>query len=135
MSELRSALLDLLETDKQLKELATGGFWYDVGDERTNTKPPYVIVGKPAGTPSWAFQGNSQDWEVWLIKGVGPVKIAEAIDERCKELLTDAELTMEGRDLQYLRPMGDVNYPEVVDGERYQHVGANYRITSERRES
>lgn len=134
MTELRSALAELIEADPKIKELATGGVWYEVADEATNVKPPYVIIGKMAGTPQWTLQGNSWDWDVWLIKGVGPPKIAEEIDARCKELLTDAELTMPDREIQYLRPMGDVNYAEPVDGERYQHVGANYRITSERSE-
>lgn len=134
MTELRSALAELLEQDPKLKELATGGVWYEVADSRANVEPPYVIVGKPAGPKEWAFQGNSWDWDVWIIKGVGPVKVAEEIDERCKELLTDAELEMPGRTLQYLRPFSDINYNEVADGERYQHVGANYRITSERSE-
>lgn len=132
MTELRTALLSLLEADELLQELATGGFWYEVAGEKIDTSPPYLVVGKPTGLPEWAFQGNSWDWDTWMVKGIGPVTVAEDIDKRCKELLTDAELEMPGTTLQYLRPMGDINYSEVVAGERYQHVGANYRVTSER---
>lgn len=134
-TEIRSALADFLEADEQLMKLAKGGIWYEVAGEKDNeVDPPYVIIGKPSGVPQFAFQGDSLDWDVWMIKGVGKVKIAEAIDKRIRELLTDAELEIVGRDLKYLRPQSDINYPEVMDGERYQHVGANYRLTSERSE-
>jgi hypothetical protein len=130
-TEIRVALVDFLEEDAALKALATGGVWFDIGDDRINAAPPYVIISKPTGDPQFAFQGNEWNWDIWLVKGLGPVAVAEAMDKRCRELLTDADLMIPGRSVQMIRPISDINYPEVVDGERYQHVGAKYRITSE----
>lgn len=133
--ELRSAIADLLEADEDLMKLATSGVWYDIASERNEVKPPYVIIGQVPGTPlDFAFQGDSQDWDVWVVKGVGGIEVAERIDERCKELLTDAELEMEDRVVRYIRPFSSVKYPELADGEEYQHVGAQYRIINERSE-
>lgn len=135
MTELREALASILENDAKIKELAPSGVWYEIAGERGEVKPPYVIVSKTPGTPlEFAFQGNEWPWEVWVVKGVGPVKAAEDIDKRCRELLTDAELEIPGHTLQLIRPFSDINYQEPADGERYQHVGANYRIVNERSE-
>jgi hypothetical protein len=134
MTELRSAIAAILEEDVELKKLATGGVWFEVAGEKGNVEPPFIVIGVPSELMDFAFQGNSWDWDVWYVKGVGAVDVAEAINERCKELLTDAELEMPGRELQYIRPFSGINYPEPADGERYQHVGANYRVTSERNE-
>lgn len=134
-TELREMLVTFLEADAQLMEHATEGVWYEIADQKEDVKPPYCIVMQMPGTPlEFAFQGESQDWDVWVIKGVGQPKAAEAINKRCKELLTDAELEIEGVDVLYLRPFSVVNYSELADGERYQHVGAQYRIVNERSE-
>jgi hypothetical protein len=136
-TELRESLASFLEADPVIEELATGGVWYEVAGERAEEKadPPYVVFSKVPSTPlNFSFQGNSQDWEVWIVKGVGPVKVAEEIDKRCRELLTDAEFEVVGHSLEMIRPFSDINYPELADGERYQHVGAQYRIINERSE-
>lgn len=133
MLEIRKALVALLEADAELMALAPGGVWFGTADE--GTPFPYVLVDKSSGTHKFAFQGNPLDWDMWIVKGVGVVEDAEKIDKRCRKLLTDAELLPEGTAVKYLRPESDINYPEVVDGERYQHVGANYRITSEEEEA
>lgn len=134
-TDLRDMVVTFLEADTELMEHATNGVWFEIADQRIEVDPPYCILAQVPGTPlEFAFQGDSQDWDVWVVKGVGGTKVAEAIDRRCKELLTDAELELGGTVVRYIRPFSVVNYSELADGERYQHVGAQYRIVNERSE-
>jgi hypothetical protein len=79
----------------------------------------------------WAFSGPSTDRDVWLVKGVGPRDVAEDIDKRLREILDGADLTIEGKAHQDLRHIADVDFDEVVNGERIDHVGAEYKLDSE----
>lgn len=125
---VRIAIAQLLKNDAMLKELATGVFHRKAPRD---AKPPYVIFSKSAGNPLWAFAGPAMDKEIWLVKGVGQRKPAEEIDRRCKELLDGATLKLKGKTHQDLRHMGDVDYDEIHEGERFDHVGAEYKVDSE----
>lgn len=127
---IRIALMKFLKADPKLKELAGGVFYRKAPQPK---EVPYVIVSKAVGTPEWAFDGEPLDNEVWLVKGVGSANDAEAIDRRCKELLNrDTELVAEGRDVKSIMAINDVDYEDDTDGEQYMHVGAEYRIHSEK---
>jgi hypothetical protein len=130
---LREAIVKKLEDNAELMEAAKE-VWFGLADKGEETNTPYVIVAKYTGTPEHAFQGDPLDWDIWTVKGVGEVDTAERIAELIDTILSDAELIVEGRDVKYLRRYNDINYAEAVDGERYQHIGANYRITSEKEE-
>lgn len=133
MNEVRDALYKLLSEDPQLKDLAKGGTWFESAD---GDAPPgsVVLFSQISGPLGWTFAGPPTAFQMWDIKGVGPTKQAGEIDDRCRALLTDSELAIEGRETLYLRPTQDINYREQRDGETYQHVGATYSITTERTE-
>jgi hypothetical protein len=129
VNPVREALSKILKEDPVLKGLATGGVFHRIAPAGTET--PYVIFHKASGVPIWAMDGPSLDREVWLVKGVGGREDAEKIDARCKEILTRATLAIKGKAHQDIRPIADVDMDEVTDGERYNHVGAEYKLDSE----
>lgn len=130
MNPVRAALAKILKEDDDLKALASGGVFHRKAD--AGVKPPYVIFHKAAGNPLWALDGSPMDKDVWLVKGVGERETAEDIDARCKEILNGATLEIEGKVHQDLRHITDVDYDEISDGERYNHVGAEYKLDSEK---
>jgi hypothetical protein len=102
-----------------------------------NTAPsgatfPYVVFSKQSGVPTETM-GNPDAFEndIWLVKAVDKdtsADDAEAIQARVKALLNDATLSISGVTLTYLRRQSDVEYEELTDGVRYQHVGALFRL-------
>lgn len=126
---VRVALKQLLVADADLLALATGGVFFK--ERKDGAKPPYVIFDKTSGVPTWAFDGPSMDRDVWLVKGVGARAIAEAIDKRLRQVLDHATLNIEGKAHQDIRRLSDIDFREIVDGERVDHVGAEFRISSE----
>jgi hypothetical protein len=128
MNPVRVALATILKEDKELQKLVTGIFHREPADDAAF---PYVIFFKMSGVPTWTFGGPSLDNDVWLVKGIGSRDDAEAIDTRLKQLLNGATLAIKGKVHQDLRAIGDVDYPEVVKGERVDHVGAEYKLDSE----
>lgn len=126
---VRIALMKLLKADAGIKDLAGGVYYRKAPQPR---EVPYVIVSKAAGTPEWTFDGEPMRNEVFVVKGVGSPDQAEAIDLRCKKLLgRDVELEIEGREFHSCFWISDLDYEDPTDGERFQHVGAEYRIKSE----
>lgn len=95
---------------------------------------PFVIFQKQAGTPQDAFgDPGALEHDVWLIKGVArdmSADTAEAIQARLITLLNDAALSISGATLAYLRRQSDVEYGETVDGVRYEHSGALFRLVT-----
>lgn len=126
---VRVALMKLLKADATLSGLSNGVFYRKAPQPK---EVPYVIVSKVTGTPEWTFDGPPLDNEVWLVKGVGSANAAEAIDRRCRELLNrDTKLEIDGKEDLAVFAIMDVDYEDNTDGERYMHVGAEYRIQSE----
>jgi hypothetical protein len=129
MNPVREAIAAALENDDALKQLATGGVFHRKAP--SGAVPPYIIFNKMSGVPWWTFAGPPIDRDVWLVKGVGVRDVVEDIDRRCKQLLNSAELTIKGKAHQDLRAISDVDYDEMVNGERIDHVGAEYKLDSE----
>lgn len=96
---------------------------------------PYVLFQKQSGVPTEAMgDPSAMDTDVWLVKAVDhntTADPAEAVAARIIALLNDATLSISGMALLYLRRQSDVEYPEVADGEMYQHVGANFRLVTD----
>ena len=130
---IRDALHAILKNDAKLQELSNGVF-HRKWDPESGVGLPIIVFHKAAGTPLWAFDGPPMDKEVWVVKGVGSTRQAELIDERCKELLNGSTLTIEDRVHQDLRHISDVNYSEDVGEERVSHIGAEYKLDSEKEE-
>jgi hypothetical protein len=130
---VRTALYKKLNEDEPLKKICNGIFHRELDKEsqEAGVDPPIVIFHKAAGRPLWAMSGPSLDKEFWVVKGVGTAAEAEAIDKRCREILDGGELAISGKVNQDLRHVSDVNYGEVVNGERVDHIGAEYKIDSE----
>jgi hypothetical protein len=130
MNPVRKALAVALKGDKALAALATGGIFHRLAGR--GAVPPYVIFNKMSGVPAWTFAGPPMDKDVWLVKAVGQDRdVCEDIDRRCREILNGADLAIEGKAHQDLRHIADVDIDEVVEGERYNHVGAEYKLDSE----
>lgn len=128
MNPIREALSKILKEDGQLKALATGVYHRKAP---SGAALPYVIFHKASGNPVRTFDGPSLDKDVWLVKGVGERDVSEDIDKRCKEILSRADLDIEGKVHQDLYPISDVDFDEVLNGERVNHVGAEYKLDSE----
>jgi hypothetical protein len=94
---------------------------------------PYVIFNQQSGTPAYGFASTTvMDNEIWLIKGVDrneSADTADSIAERLDALLTDGVLSISGKTQLYLRRESDLpSYSETVDGVRYIHSGALFRL-------
>jgi hypothetical protein len=129
VNPVREALKKVLDADAALKALATGGIFHRKAT--SEAVPPYVIFHKASGVPSWTFGGPPMDKEVWLVKGVGAREAAEDIDRRCKAILNRATLNIKGKAHLCLLHISDIDMDEISDGERYNHVGAEYKLDSE----
>lgn len=96
---------------------------------------PYVIFQKQSGNPTEAFgDPSAMDTDVWMVKAVDrsdSADQAEAAAARIIALLNDAPLSISGNALLYLRRQSDVEYPEVTDGQMYQHVGSLFRLVTD----
>lgn len=108
---------------------------------------PYVIFNKQSGMPVFTFAdqhppsgtgtgpttiGSSYETELWQFRAIDKGTVsdtAEAIAKRIDELLTDANLSISGQSLMYLRREGSaLSYSEVEDGVRIIYRGALYRL-------
>jgi len=94
---------------------------------------PFVLFSKSSGVPEGTFgDPNIYETDVWMIKAVDyntTADRAESIAARLQSLLNDATLSISGGGLLfYLRRQSNVEYPEVIDGELYYHVGGLYRL-------
>lgn len=107
--------------------------YYQQAPETANF--PFVLFQKQAGTPTETLSDPSAlETDVWLVKAVDrntTADPAEAVQARLKGLLNDATLSISGGTLLYLRRDSDVDYPEVRDGNAYQHAGSLWRLIYE----
>lgn len=98
---------------------------------------PLVIIDKQAGRPRWVFGSRSGilDDELWTVKAVSLDRDAiqaEDIAARIDTVLTDAALDVDARTVLWVRRESDVDFG-VDEGQfTWQHVGAVYRVVTER---
>ena len=137
--ETRRAIYGKMSGDSTLTALlGTAGAGYSQSiyyqQAPTDADFPYVVFFQSAGTPTYTFDvGHAQmDDEVWTIKGVDRAESADAADNiagRLDALLTDGTLTISGASQLYLRRESDMPaFSEIVDGIRYIHAGALFRL-------
>lgn len=134
MNPVRQGLYGVFNADATLKALlsASNAIYHRVAPQ--NAVFPVMVFSRVAGTPEWAFDSASLQWDVWLVKGVhkgSSSSPAEAIDARVKALLTDATFPVTGRTLIGIYPEMDVDYEEVTAGEIYHHVGSHFRVVTQ----
>lgn len=99
-----------------------------------NTDPPYVVYNKQAGTPQHTFGGVAYENDLYTVRAVtaGPsASQAGTIARLIDAALADKALTITGYAHLFLRRVSDVDYPEVVAGQRHQHQGAMYRVLAD----
>jgi hypothetical protein len=96
---------------------------------------PYIVFNLQSDVATYAFAPDPAfNDEVWQIKGVARDESADTVDAiktRVKELLNDATLTISGANHLYLRWQSGVDYSENVDGQRYVHAGALFRLVTD----
>lgn len=93
-----------------------------------------MIFHRQAGRPAWAFAGTPLQSDLWLVKAVdrsASASKAEGIAARIDAVLSDANLSVGGRDQLYLRRETDVEYAEDDGAETYRHCGAVYRVVTD----
>jgi hypothetical protein len=95
---------------------------------------PFIVFQKQSGTPTEAMGTPSAlENDIWLVKCVdrgSSSDVAESVQARIQVLLNDANLSVSGSTLLYLRRQSDVEYPEVDNGVRYSHAGSLYRLVT-----
>lgn len=132
MSALRTAIFEALDGDVALEDLVEDRIFHKVAPQGSTY--PFVVFGKQAGTPQRTFRGPAVRSDLWMVKGVdrGPsASAAEEVDAALEAVLDDAELSVAGAELLYLRRESDLDYTEVLDGETFHHVGGLYRVVVE----
>lgn len=99
-----------------------------------NATFPFVTFFKQSGMPMQSFHRPSMyDVLTYQVKAVDhntSQDTAEGIRDRFITLLNDAVLSVSGQNLLLLRRETDLEYPEIVDGELYVHVGCLFRLNT-----
>jgi hypothetical protein len=127
---VRGAIIEILRADSELVDMLPDDEHIYHRTAPQDADAPFVILHKQAGTPEYSF-ADYHDSEIYTVKGVdrgGDSLTADALDERIRTLLHDAELDIEGYGTLYCRRESDVDYGEVEEGAIIHHVGAQYRI-------
>jgi hypothetical protein len=129
MSEenIREAILEKLEENATI---LAAGIYYGLAPQGTDL--PYVLFQEFGdGDPLWTMAGPPLVTVPWLIKGVGDSSDAETLNYEIKKTLSRAVLTIDGYTNLYCNYHKTVAYSETPNGERYEHRGAIYKITTE----
>ena len=131
---IRMAIFNVLIGDPELQGLCSAP---DAIFHRTAPQDavyPFVLLDKQSGMVDYTFgtgPSSMLEDQLWLVKGVDrddSSAVAEALDERARALLQDAELVIEGYTPLWFRRESDLSYGEVEKGEMIHHVGALYRL-------
>lgn len=128
---IRTAIRQKLLTSTGLTNLLSepDAVYYQLGP--SGAELPYVVFQEQAdGAPLWTMEGPPLETVAWLVKATGTVEEAENIHIEIRKALDRAELTIQGHDSLYCQRQSSVAYPETDNGQRFQHVGSIYRITT-----
>ena len=96
-----------------------------------NAVPPYIVIHRQAETDEWTFAGAPSERDLWTVKAINrgsSASSAEDIRAAVTTALNDAPITVTGFALLQLRRMSKFDYPEVDDGEQFNHCGAIFRV-------
>lgn len=127
---IRQALLDSPNLTALLADPDNGVFYQLASG---GSELPYVIFQEQTDVvPLWTCEGPPLETGSWMVKAVGSVAATENILAQIKATLDRAELVIEGsRSLYCNRTSCPPPYAEVTSGQRIQHAGAVYKITTE----
>jgi hypothetical protein len=132
LNAVKAALHTKLTGGTALTALLSGtAAVYEMQGPRGGTAP-YVIYQKQAGSSAYTLaSGKATDSHVFLVKAVTDepsAKVAGDIREQIDLLLDRGTLTITGGTALLCRREVDVEYHEISEGRRINHVGATYRI-------
>jgi hypothetical protein len=137
IKERREAIFDLLDVSAVTSLLhaapasrSTSIFHEQAPDD---AEPPYIIFDKQNGRPDlMTFKDGHEQNDVWLIKAVvrGSAVTAENIADAIYNAVHDKSVTVNGSPALWLRREMDVDYWEDVEGDRWDHVGFQFRLVS-----
>lgn len=135
MNPVRAAIYTRLTSDATLMALLSGSDAVVHGVAPAEVLSPYVVIQALSDTPMWQFNGASIENDVWFVRAVHratSASVAEDICARAAVVLTDAPLSVAGRDLLGIwRESGPQAYPEVEAGETHWHCLSTYRVVTE----
>ena len=134
-TDVRVALRTALSSDPELVALLSAPTAVYHRTAPQSAREPLVIFAKSSGIEVLAFKDGGFKDQLWTVKGVcrgGDAEQAEAIDDRCAELLQNAELDISGGRTLSLFRVSDVDYGEGDKGaDQIHHVGGIYRLAIE----
>jgi hypothetical protein len=98
-----------------------------------NTDPPYVVFQEQApSTPQRTLaRGIGYENALYTVKVITQslsMKTAGEIADQIDAALDNATLTMTGYTVMSIHRIQNVSYPEFVEGKRFNHRGAVYRL-------
>jgi hypothetical protein len=131
-SPIRAALYAALANDEEIKALATG-VYHQLAPE--TAAYPFVIFNRQSGVSVRRMGGEAYRNQVWQVQGLargGSAAAAEAIDERCAELLDGAALEIAGFTTLAVTRESGLDYAEEDNGEIIHHVVGLYRLQVQR---
>lgn len=134
MNALETALYAALTGDATLTALLSSASAVYNQQAPQGAEFPFVIVQQMARTPVWTLDEISLEDTIYQVKGVTvgqSMKTAGDIADAIDGVLNDGDLTITGYALRYSRRTGAVSYTETVDGKRFNHQGAMYRIMAD----
>lgn len=95
------------------------------------TKPPAVLFDKRSGVPDYDFGGGGVERQSWAVRGVAFARTADRAEDiglAIDAALTDAPLTITGRKLLAIYRESDIDFPEQIGKEIFQHCGGVYVV-------
>jgi hypothetical protein len=130
---IRKALYTKLTTTSGVTTLLATGTSVFHGQAPPNAVYPYIIINKQSIRRTRAFNTTAFEDETWMVKAVDRNTTsdrAEAIRNAVATALTNGTLTIAGRTLQDLYPIGDIDYLETEGDQTYRHHGLLMRIVT-----
>jgi DNA-binding LytR/AlgR family response regulator len=129
----RKALYTKLTTTSGVTTLLATSTSVFHGQAPPNAAYPYIILNKQSNRRTRAFNATAFEDETWMVKAVDrntTSDTAEAIRNAVATALTNGTLTITGRTVQDLYPIGDIDYLETEGDQTYRHHGLLFRIVT-----
>ena len=130
MNALETGLFSALAGGTALTTLLGGTAIYNTLAPQ-GSEPPYVVFNQQAESPVWTLDGVAYEDFLYQVQAVtvgGSMKEAGQSEAAVDDVLSDGTVTVVGYGTMYVRRQEGVSYAETVDGRRFNHRGAIYRL-------
>jgi hypothetical protein len=131
MSALRDAIVQHLQGDSTVTDLATGGIYPGLPPESDQSFPFVSVTAHRGNRPERVFQGIAFEEEFLLVKAIDrstSPKVVGEINAAIRASLDSATPTINGAAALNVMWAGDVCYDEQENGQQYQHEGGIYQV-------